>query len=299
MKRSILMMLLVFVTMASFAQDRLITGVITDRDTKDPVEQVTIQLLKTDSTYVSGALSNEQGLFHIKAPANGKYLLKISSVGYKTTVKRVQIADDKNLAMGNVVLGADAIMLKGAVVTAMAQKVNLKEDTFVYNSAAYRTPEGSVVEELVKRLPGAEVSDDGTIKINGKEVKKILVDGKEFMTGDTKTALKNLPTSIIDKIKAYDEKSDLSKVTGIDDGEEQTVLDFGVKKGMNKGVISNIDLGVGNKNRYNMRGMGAYFNDNNRFMLFANANNTRRWSWQRILGRCQRFECQQDDSCQL
>ena len=274
MKRSILMMLLVFVTMASFAQDRLITGVITDRDTKDPVEQVTIQLLKTDSTYVSGALSNEQGLFHIKAPANGKYLLKISSVGYKTTVKRVQIADDKNLAMGNVVLGADAIMLKGAVVTAMAQKVNLKEDTFVYNSAAYRTPEGSVVEELVKRLPGAEVSDDGTIKINGKEVKKILVDGKEFMTGDTKTALKNLPTSIIDKIKAYDEKSDLSKVTGIDDGEEQTVLDFGVKKGMNKGVLSNIDLGVGNKSRYNMRGMGAYFNDNNRFMLFANANNT-------------------------
>ena len=274
MKRSILMMLLVFVTMASFAQDRLITGAITDRDTKDPVEQVTIQLLKTDSTYVSGALSNEQGLFHIKAPANGKYLLKMSSVGYKTTVKRIEISDDKNLAMGNVVLGADAIMLKGAVVTAMAQKVNLKEDTFVYNSAAYRTPEGSVVEELVKRLPGAEVSDDGTIKINGKEVKKILVDGKEFMTGDTKTALKNLPTSIIEKIKAYDEKSDLSKVTGIDDGEEQTVLDFGVKKGMNKGLISNIDLGVGNKSRYNMRGMGGYFNDNNRFMLFANANNT-------------------------
>ena len=274
MKRSILSMLLMFVAIASLAQERLISGKITDRDTKDPVEQVTIQLLKTDSTYVSGAISNERGLFHVNAPANGKYLLKITSVGYKPTVKRIQISEDKNLAMGNVVIGADAIMLKGAVVTAMAQKVSLKEDTFVYNSAAYRTPEGSVVEELVKRLPGAEVSDDGTIKINGKEVKKILVDGKEFMTGDTKTALKNLPTSIIDKIKAYDEKSDLSKVTGIDDGEEQTVLDFGVKKGMNKGVISNIDLGVGNKNRYNMRGMGGYFANNNRFMLFANANNT-------------------------
>ena len=274
MKRSILSMLLMLVAIASLAQERLISGKITDRDTKDPVEQVTIQLLKTDSTYVSGAISNERGLFHVNAPANGKYLLKITSVGYKPTVKRIQISEDKNLAMGNVVVGAEAIMLKGAVVTAMAQKVTLKEDTFVYNSAAYRTPEGSVVEELVKRLPGAEVSDDGTIKINGKEVKKILVDGKEFMTGDTKTALKNLPTSIIDKIKAYDEKSDLSKVTGIDDGEEQTVLDFGVKKGMNKGVISNIDLGVGNKNRYNMRGMGGYFANNNRFMLFANANNT-------------------------
>lgn len=274
MKKSILMMLLLLVSIASFAQERLVSGAIIDRDTKDPIEQVTVQLLKTDSTYVMGAISNEKGLFHLNAPENGKYLLKITSVGYKPTVKRVVIEQDKNLALGNVVVGADAIMLKGAVVTAMAQKVTLKEDTFVYNSAAYRTPEGSVVEELVKRLPGAEVSDDGTIKINGKEVKKILVDGKEFMTGDTKTALKNLPTSIIDKIKAYDEKSDLSKVTGIDDGEEQTVLDFNVKKGMNKGLMSNIDLGIGNKDRYSARGMGGYFNNNNRFMLFGNANNT-------------------------
>ena len=274
MKKSILMMLLLLVSIASFAQERLVSGAIIDRDTKDPIEQVTVQLLKTDSTYVTGAISNEKGLFHLNAPENGKYLLKITSVGYKPTVKRVVIEQDKNLALGNVVVGADAIMLKGAVVTAMAQKVTLKEDTFVYNSAAYRTPEGSVVEELVKRLPGAEVSDDGTIKINGKEVKKILVDGKEFMTGDTKTALKNLPTSIIDKIKAYDEKSDLSKVTGIDDGEEQTVLDFNVKKGMNKGLMSNIDLGIGNKDRYSARGMGGYFNSNNHFMLFGNANNT-------------------------
>ena len=274
MKKSILMMLLLLLSIASFAQERLVSGAIIDRDTKDPVEQVTVQLLKTDSTYVTGAISNEKGLFHLNAPENGKYLLKITSVGYKPTVKRVVIELNKNLALGNVVIGADAIMLKGAVVTAMAQKVTLKEDTFVYNSAAYRTPEGSVVEELVKRLPGAEVSDDGTIKINGKEVKKILVDGKEFMTGDTKTALKNLPTSIIDKIKAYDEKSDLSKVTGIDDGEEQTVLDFNVKKGMNTGLMSNIDLGIGNKDRYSARGMGGYFNSNNRFMLFGNANNT-------------------------
>lgn len=274
MKKSILMMLLLLVTMASLAQERLVSGAIIDRDTKEPVEQVTVQLLKADSTYVTGGISNEKGLFHFNAPENGKYLLKITSVGYKPTIKRIVIAEDKNLAMGNVVIGADAIMLKGAVVTAMAQKVTLKEDTFVYNSSAYRTPEGSVVEELVKRLPGAEVSDDGTIKINGKEVKKILVDGKEFMTGDTKTALKNLPTSIIDKIKAYDEKSDLAKVTGIDDGEEQTVLDFGVKKGMNKGMISNIDLGMGTKDRYSARGMAGYFSDSNRFMIFGNANNT-------------------------
>ena len=158
MKKSILTMLLLLMAIASFAQQRLISGQITDRDTKEAIEQVTIQLLKSDSTYVAGAISNENGLFHVTAPANGKYLLKISSVGYKSTVKRIQISDNKDLAMGKIVLGAEAIMLKGAVVTAMAQKVTLKEDTFVYNSSAYRTPEGSVVEELVKRLRGAEGS---------------------------------------------------------------------------------------------------------------------------------------------
>ena len=267
-------MLLFIIALASQAQSRLISGAIIDRDSKDAVEQATIQLLKQDSTYVTGAISNESGLFSVTAPTDGQYLLKITSVGYKPTIKRIQITDSHDLAMGKIVIGAEAIMLKAATVTAMAKKVVLKEDTFVYNSAAFRTPEGSTIEELVKRLPGAEVSDDGSIKINGKEVKKILVDGKEFMTGDTKTALKNLPTSIVDKIKAYDQKSDLSRVTGIDDGEEETVLDFGVKKGMNKGMFSNIDVGIGTKSRYSTRIMAAYFNDQNRLMFFGSANNT-------------------------
>ena len=132
-----------------------------------------------------------------------------------------------------------------------AAKVTLKKDTFIYNATAFRTPEGSTIEELVKRLPGAQVGDDGKITINGKEVKKIKVDGKEFMVGDTKTAMKNLPTNIVNRIKAYDEKSDLSRVTGIDDGNEQTVLDFGLKPGMNKGMFSNADLAYGTHDRFN------------------------------------------------
>lgn len=273
MKRTLFTMILLMTAVITFAQKRLISGEIIDRDTKEAAMQVTVQLLKTDSTFVGGTVSNENGLFSVKAPSNGKYLLKISSVGYTTQIKHIVIAEDKNLAMGKITMGADAIMLKGATVTAQAAKVVVKEDTFIYNSAAYRTPEGSVIEELVRRLPGAEVSDDGTIKINGKEVKKILVDGKEFMTGDTKTALKNLPTSIVDKIKAYDEKSDLSRVTGIDDGEEQTVLDFGLKRGRNKGIFSNIDLAAGTHRRYSEKFMGAYFNSDNRFMVFGNVNN--------------------------
>ena len=153
-------------------------------------------------------------------------------------------------------------------------KVVLREDTFVYNSAAYVTPEGSVVEELVKRLPGAQVSDDGKITINGKEVKKVKVGGKEFMTGDTQTAMKNLPTSIIENIKVYDEKSDLSRITGIDDGNEETVLDFTVKRGMDKGLMTNADLGYGTHERYSGRLFGMYRDSKFRIQGMGNANNT-------------------------
>lgn len=265
--------LMVTVPLTIAAQGTKITGTLIDRDTKEGVMLATVQMLKPDSTYVSGVLSDEKGRFSIEASAAGSYILKISSVGYTPLTKTIKVDGKKDIALGEIIFNADAIMLKGATVVGQAARVTVKEDTFVYNASAYRTPEGSVVEELVKRLPGAQVSDDGTITINGKEVKKVLVDGKEFMTGDTQTALKNLPTSIIDKIKAYDEKSDLAKVTGIDDGEEQTVLDFGIKKGMNKGVFGNVDASVGTHDRYAERLMGALFKDKTRVMLMGNLNN--------------------------
>lgn len=265
--------LMVTVSLTIAAQGTKITGTLIDRDTKEGVMLATVQMLKPDSTYVSGVLSDEKGRFSIEASAAGSYILKISSVGYTPLTKTIKVDGKKDIALGEIIFNADAIMLKGATVVGQAARVTVKEDTFVYNASAYRTPEGSVVEELVKRLPGAQVSDDGTITINGKEVKKVLVDGKEFMTGDTQTALKNFPTSIIDKIKAYDEKSDLAKVTGIDDGEEQTVLDFGIKKGMNKGVFGNVDASVGTHDRYAERLMGALFKDKTRVMLMGNLNN--------------------------
>ena len=265
--------MLALLTLTAVAQDRKVTGTIVDSGTKEPLEQVTIQLLKPDSSYVIGTLSNEKGNFAVTAPRNGKYLLKMTSVGYKTVVKNINITEGRDLKLGTTAMSEDAVMLKGATVTGQAKKVVVKEDTFVYNSAAFRTPEGSAIEELVKRLPGAQIDDDGKITINGKEVKKIKVDGKEFMTGDTQTALKNLPTSIVEKIKAYDEKSDLARVTGIDDGNESTVLDFGIKRGMNHGMFANADVSVGTHDRYSERLMAAVMRDNVRVMTFGSANN--------------------------
>ena len=235
--------------------------------------QTTVQLITMDSAFVAGAVSNERGAFTITAPKNGKYLLRISSIGYIGVLKRLEIVGNKNLNLGIIKMESDAKMLSQVNVTGKALKVVVKEDTFVYNSAAYVTPEGSVVEELVKRLPGAQVSEDGKITINGKEVKKVKVGGKEFMTGDTQTAMKNLPTSIVERIKTYDEKSDLSRITGIDDGNETTVLDFGLKAGMNRGMFANVDAGVGTKDRYTGRAFGAVMRENTRVMSMLNANN--------------------------
>ena len=268
------MLLLTALCLAVPAQERKLSGRLVDSDTHENVALATVQLLKSDSTYISGAVTDAQGAFSIAAPRNGRFILKVSSVGYKTLCRNVEVAQDKNVALGKISFHVDAVTLKQTTVTAQASKVVLDKDTFIYNASAYRTPEGSTVEELVKRLPGAQVDDEGKITINGKEVKKIKVDGKEFMTGDTKTALKNLPTSIVNKIKAYDEKSDLSRVTGIDDGNEQTVLDFGVKPGMNKGLFGNADASYGTKDRFSERLMGAMFSSKVRTMLFGNANNT-------------------------
>ena len=271
MKRFLISLAVIIATALSVQAQRTISGTVVD-DQKEAVIQATVSLLKSDSTLVTNSLTNATGQFSLTAPKDGKYLVRVSYVGYKTLYRQVTMAG-KPLKLGSLSIEVDAVMLKGAEVVKNVARVYSKEDTIVYNASAYKTPEGSVLEELVKRIPGAEVSDDGKITINGKEVKKIKVDGKEFMTGDTQTAMKNLPTSIVERVKAYDEKSDLSRITGIDDGNEQTVLDFGLKRGMNRGTVANVDAGIGTEKRYTGRLMGMTFRDGFRLMGFGNANN--------------------------
>lgn len=271
--RFLFLFLLLAATCCTMAQNRRVSGSIIDNDSKEAVMQVTVQLLKNDSSFVAGTLTAEDGGFSVVAPTNGDYILKFTSVGYKALYRNVKIEKSNNVSLGVIPFKADAIMLEGITKTANAAKVVVVEDTFVYNAAAYRVPEGSVVEELVKKLPGAEISDDGTITINGKTVRKIKVDGKEFMQGDTKIAMQNLPTSIVEKVKAYDEKSDMARITGIDDGDESTVLDFGLKEGMHKGFFANADLGIGTKHRYAEKAMASYMNSKSRVTALGNANN--------------------------
>lgn len=269
--------LLLTATLSTYAQNKIVTvsGRVIEAGTKEPVELAAVQLLSLpDSAQVAGMTTSTQGYFSLSKQKPGKYLLKVSFIGYVTKIIPVQLtANVPAKKMGNIELATDAVMLQEAVVVAEAPQVTVVEDTLMYNSSAYRTPEGAMLEELVKKLPGAEIDDDGNVKINGKDLKKIMVDGKEFFGGDVKTGLKNLPVDMVDKLKTYDKKSDLARVTGIDDGEEETVLDLTVKKGMNLGWFGNADLGAGTKDRYTGRMMLNRFVDKTQFSIIGSANN--------------------------
>ena len=270
--------LLGLVTLSATAQPETrrltISGQLLDAEMKEPMVQVTIQLfLASDSTFVGGTISDNKGNFIIEVPSNGTFRLRVSSIGYQTLEREITLRRNQNQDLGNLLMSPESVMLKEAVVTGRAAPVVVRKDTLVYSPEAYRTPEGSAIEELIKRMPGAEVDEDGNITINGKEVKKILIDGKEFMLGDTETALKNLPISIIQNVKFYDQQSDQARITGIEDGNKETVLDFTIKKGMNRGYMTNLDLAGGTHHRYASRGMGSSFTDKSRFVLMGNLNN--------------------------
>lgn len=271
------MVLLLLSTLSAFAQNKVITvsGRVIEEDTKEPVEMATVQLLHLpDSAQAAGITTQQNGNFTLPKVKAGKYLLRVSYIGFITQDIPLQLSDKvpaKNV--GTIALQSDAVMLAEAVITAEAPQVTVVEDTLMYNSSAYRTPEGAMLEELVKKLPGAEIDEDGNVKINGKEVKKIMVDGKEFFGGDVKTGLKNLPVNMIDKLKTYDKKSDLARITGIDDGEEETVLDLKVKKGMNQGWFGNADVAAGTEKRYSGNLMLNRFVDKTQISLIGGANN--------------------------
>ena len=251
-----------------------ISGQLSDADLEEPMIQATIQLFTaSDSVFVGGTVSDVGGNFIVQAPSSGTYKMRISSIGYQTIEREITLRRNENQDLGALLMSSESIMLKEAVVTGRAAQVIVRKDTLVYNPEAFRTPEGSPIEELIKRIPGAEVDEDGNITINGKEVKKILLDGKEFMLGDVETALKNIPVNIIQNMKFYDQQSDQARITGIEDGEKETVLDFSIKKGMNRGYMTNLDLAGGTQHRYASRGMGSSFTDKARFVLLGNFNN--------------------------
>ncbi len=249
-------------------------GVVSAADSGELLQTASLQLLQLpDTVYKAGVASDMHGAFTIVAPA-ASYILRVSYIGYITADKVVKIEPKKRINIGKIELEPDAVVLKAAEITAEVPPITVLEDTTVYNTAAFRVPAGSMLEELIKKYPGVEVADDGTIKVNGKTVSRILMKGKDFFGTDKDMALKNIPVDVVDKVKFYDKKSDFSRITGIDDGEEETVLDLQMKKNVEEGLFANVDLGYGSKDRYTAKAMGNYFTETQRYTAILSANNT-------------------------
>ena len=250
-----------------------ISGSVSD-DNGEPLMEAGIRLLAAkDSAYVKGTAADLNGKFALKDVKNGKYILETSYIGYSKTFKDVTVAD-KDINAGDIKLTEASHLLAETTVTAVKTPIKVMEDTIEFNADSYKTQPNAVVEDLLKRLPGVEVDSDGKITANGKEVTKILVDGKEFFADDPKVASKNLPVNMVDKLQVVDRKSDLARMTGVDDGEDETVINLTVKKGMKNGWFGNVEAGYGTDDRYQGGFNVNRFWNGNQITFIGSANNT-------------------------
>ena len=288
---ALLLSLLCLVPLSSGAA--IINGVLVDSQDTTELIEATVRLLKAtkDSSLVKGTTTDLNGVFNIKGVKPGKYLLRFSYLGYNDVIKHVTVGDDgRDVNIGVVTMDPNTIMLKEAVVVGLKSPITVKEDTIEFNADTYKTQANAVVEDLLKRLPGVEVGSDGKITANGKEVKKILSDGKEFFSDDPTVASKNIPADMINKLQVIDRKSDLARLTGVDDGDDETVINLSVKKGMNNGWFGTVNAGYGTDKRYAGNVMINHFRDGNQFTILGGGNNTNNLGFgDGASGRFQRF----------
>lgn len=269
---------IVLFSLPAFAQQGGVdvTGTIIEQSNQEPIEQATVRLLSVkDSALVRGVASSRNGNFTLKNIKAGSYLLHISFVGFDPLYQPLRITGNTNpVNMGKLELSDGAIQLGEAVVIGKAAEVVVRNDTVEYNADSYKVTEGSVLEDLLKKMPGVEIDSDGKVTVNGKEIKKVMIDGKEFFSDDPKVASKNLPAKMIDKVQVLDKKSDMAIMTGFDDGEEETIINLTVKPGMKQGWFGNAYGGYGSKDRYEGNAMVNRFINNDQITFMGGLNNT-------------------------
>ena len=248
-----------------------------------------VALTRPDSTLARFALTNGDGRFTISGLTAGDYILQVTLIGYGTYRRDFTLAD-ADLDAGEVALSVAAVEMEELVVSAEHVPFVNRRDTLSYNALAFRTPPNSTVEELLSRLPGIQVEDDGSITAQGEPVENILVDGKEFFGGDGTVATRNLPADAVAQIEVYDKQSDMAEFTGIPDGEEARTIDLRLKEEARTGYFGRANGGVGGDSGNQTRLAGSIGNaarydgslSLNRFSpsvqlaLTANANNVNR-----------------------
>ncbi|MEO1052740.1 MAG: TonB-dependent receptor [Bacteroidota bacterium] len=263
-------------TITAFAQNehRPVQGVVLDT-TKAPLPGATVVLVNaSDSVMHSFTISDVKGNFSFKKVPIGQYLLQISYLGYRNLSQNVEIEPGNEVQdLGSIILDEDSQLLDGVDITADRIPIVIKEDTIEYNAAAFKTQNNAVVEDLLKKLPGVEVEADGTVKAQGEEVQKVLVDGKEFFGNDATIATKNLPANAVDKVQVFDKMSEMSEFTGIDDGNSDKTINLTLKEDKKNGIFGNISGGYGSEERYATKANINRFSKTTQFSVLGSSNN--------------------------
>ncbi|MDD4639235.1 MAG: TonB-dependent receptor family protein [Bacteroidales bacterium] len=257
------------------AKDFRIKVVVIDSLSKKPVEFATLSVTKKgDSTPVRYALTDASGWAEITGLTEGDYKVKTEFLGYQPLEIEISSMGQRLVDLGKIYLKEAVNTLDAVVVSAMGNPIIVKKDTLEYNASSFKTTDSDMLEELLKKLPGIEIDTDGNITVNGKVINKVMIDGKPFFLDDPQLATKNLPARIIDKVKVVDRKSEQARFTGIDDGEEETVIDLSIRPGMMNGWFGNMTGGYGTDERFQFAGMAGNFTDKSQLSILANANNT-------------------------
>ncbi|MFT4033626.1 MAG: carboxypeptidase regulatory-like domain-containing protein, partial [Siphonobacter sp.] len=242
--------------------------------TNAPLSFATVMLLTPkDSALVSYARADDKGFFELKNVKRAVYLVKTSYVGYLPYQREFSPQEGSITDLGDLKMKLISKELFEVVVKTAKAPLDIRGDTIEYNAKSFKVPPGSTVEDLLRRLPGFQIDQDGGIKAQGQEVKRVTVDGKNFFGGDPKTATKNLSAEAIDKVQVYNSQSEQSKATGIDDGKKEKTVNLALKEEFKKGGFGKIKAGVGTNERVDVRGNYNKFNEKRQFAVIGLGNN--------------------------
>ncbi|MBK9328434.1 MAG: TonB-dependent receptor [Sphingobacteriales bacterium] len=262
-----------FIGLNAFSQIYSVSGRVLDTKDNMPLIGVNVLLINPlDSAQNKGTSTDAGGTFRLDEIMNGEYLLNISYISYKTVEKKIAV-QDAPIELGNLMLTEDSKLLKEVVVEAKQIRVQQMGDTSQFNADAFKVNKDASTEDLLIKMPGM-TSDNGTVKVNGEEVRKILVDGKPFFGDDPRAAIQNLPAEIIDKIQVFDRMSDQAAFTGFDDGNSQKTINILTKNGLSASKLGKFYAGYGGPgNRFNIGLNANAFKGDRRVSLLAMSNN--------------------------
>ena len=291
-----ILLLLVSLSMGTSAFAQSIYSIrlrLVDAKTNEPVAFATASVtVKGETSPLKYTLSDDSGNASIVKLKKATYVLKAELMGYKTHTQEIVL--EKNVDLGDIRMAEDVEVLEAAKVTDIGNPIVIKKDTVEYNASSFKTSDNDMLEQLLKKLPGVEVAADGSITANGETIKKITIDGKTFFLDDPQLVSKNIPAKMVEKVKVVEKKSDQAMFTGIDDGEEETIIDLQLRPGMAQGWFGNIMGGGGhdipgsgsdmNDWRYQGAAMIGRFTDKSQLSLILNGNNTNNRGFNDVAG---------------